>query len=326
MNEIDFKEQLEIKVMTLSQNIWENRVDGKNLSEWLGNFSQNDDIRLCEQTTALYLLSNFMYFGTREIRELLKALYRDNFLKPLVQNIRKDNGNTKEFSDITTQLKIELQATRFLGIGNPSESGTHLLYFFRQENGLGKDDFMHSHDIISINRNPDTKAVDISLKNPEIKRYIFLDDVCGSGTQAIDYSKKLIEEMKTLNPDIVVCYFTLFSTAKGMENIREKTVFDEVDCIFELDDSFKCFSDSARQFRNEEKLDISKAFAEEFCSRYGLGLGYKDNEHALGYKDSQLLIGFAHNTPDNTLPIIWGEDAGWVPIFKRYHKYYGTTY
>ena len=31
----------------------------------------------------------------------------------------------------------------------------------------------------------------------------------------------------------------------------------------------------------------------------------------LGYRDSQLLIGFQHNTPDNTLPIIWyDEQAG----------------
>jgi hypothetical protein len=326
MNEIDFKEQLEIKIMKLSQNIWENRVNGKNLSEWLTNFKQNDDIKLCEQTNALYLLSNFMYFGTREIRVLLKSLYRDKFFKPLIQKVRKDCNSTTLFSDIKIKITAELQATKFLGIGNPSESGTHLLYFFRQENELGKEDFMHSHEIISINRNPDTKVIDVSLKKPEIKRYIFLDDVCGSGTQAIEYSDQMLEEMKAIDPNIKVCYFALFSTKKGMENIRKETVFDEVDCIFELDDSFKCFSDTARQYRNEDTLDVSKAFAKSFSSQYGLGLGYKHKDHMLGYKNSQLLLGFAHNTPDNTIPIIWGEENGWVPIFKRYHKNYGTKY
>ena len=34
---------------------------------------------------------------------------------------------------------------------------------------------------------------------------------------------------------------------------------------------------------------------------------------ALGFEDSQLLIGFHHNTPDNTLPIIWFDEPGGVP-------------
>lgn len=326
MNEIDFNEQLEIKIMKLSQNIWENRVDSHVLYKWLDNFKSNDNIQCCERSHALFLLSHFMYFGTREIRALLKSLYRDMFLKPLIHKIRKKNNNVKDINLISSEIISELKNTRFLGIGNPSESGTHLLYFFRQENGLGKDDFMHSHEILLINRDDKSKIIDVSLKKPEIKRYIFLDDVCGSGSQATDYSDELIKEIKRLNPNVEACYFSLFSTAKGMEHIRNNTLFDKVDCVFELDESFKCFSDDARQFRNEKDLPIDRKFAFEFCAKYGLGIGYKNEEHALGYKNGQLLIGFAHNTPDNTLPIMWAENSGWAPIFKRYHKNYGTTY
>jgi hypothetical protein len=321
MNEIEFKDKLELKIMKLSQNIWENRVDGISLGKWLENFERNDDSSICEQSHALFLLSNFMYFGTREIRELLKALYRDMFYKPLIQKIRKHNANTKDTNKISSQIEAEIKATRFLGIGNPSESGTHLLYFFRQENALGKDDFLHSHEIMSYNRDPKSKVIDISLKNPEIKRYIFIDDVCGSGTQATDYSENFLVEMKALNPDLEVCYFSLFSTAIGMEHIRKETLFDRVDCVFELDDTFKCFSDDARQFRNEKELLIDKNFALDFCRKYGLGIGYQNFEHALGYKNGQLLLGFAHNTPDNTLPIFWADNENWSPIFKRYPKY-----
>jgi len=38
----------------------------------------------------------------------------------------------------------------------------------------------------------------------------------------------------------------------------------------------------------------------------------------------QPLIGFHHNTPNNSLPIIWFDEPGgppWTPIFKRYSKY-----
>ncbi|MEZ9219284.1 hypothetical protein AB4581_21460 [Vibrio cyclitrophicus] len=322
MNEFNFKEMLDIKIMRLSQSLWESKVNRGNLSRWLDNFESSKEDAECEQTHAMYLLSNFMYFGAREIRELLKSLYRDKFFKPLIQSVRKRNGNVKDMSVIGPEILQELKATRFLGMGNPSESGTHLLYFFRQENELGKEDFMHSHEILSFDRDGDGN-VSLRLNKPEVKRYILLDDVCGSGTQAIQYSKKLVSEMKSLDPNIEVYYFTLFSTVEGMENIRRESDFDLVDCIFELDETFKCFSDSARQFRNEEHLPISQEFAKSFCEKYGINLF--GEQHCLGYKGSQLLLGFTHNTPDNTLPIIWGEN-NWEPLFKRYHKKYGFKY
>lgn len=325
MNELSFREELDLKIMKLSQNLWENKVDGVSLERWLGNFKSSDNYKECEQTHVLYLLSNFMYFGTREIRELLKSLYRDKYLKPLIQSIRRDSGDCKDIRKIGGIIDFEIKSTRFLGIGNPSESGTHLLYFFRQENGLGKDNFIHSHEILSFDRS-DKNNLKIKMKKPDIKRYVFLDDVCGSGTQAIEYSKELISDMKSVDSSIQVYYFTLFSTVKGMQNIRDNSLFDKVDCIFELDESFKCFSDDSRQFRNESELPISKLFAKELCENYGMKLLNGNKRDCLGYKDSQLLLGFAHNTPDNTLPIVWVDNMEWEPLFKRYNKYYGLAY
>ena len=37
-----------------------------------------------------------MYFGSREIRELLGALYRDLVKYPIVASIRKANRNTRD--------------------------------------------------------------------------------------------------------------------------------------------------------------------------------------------------------------------------------------
>lgn len=42
-----------------------------------------------------------------------------------------------------------------------------------------------------------------------------------------------------------------------------------------------------------------------------------------GWGNNQLLLGFQHNTPDNTLPIMWAEGNAirrWTPAFKRYAK------
>lgn len=318
MNELEFKEVLEMKIMKLSESIWEGRINKNNLNEWLGNFLADENPEQCEQTHALFLLSNFMYFGVREIRELLRSVFRDKFYNPLVQDIRKDNKDTKEIREISNLIDFELDRTRFLGMGNPSESGTHLLYYFRQANSLGKGFFINGHEIYSISRGLDNSK-HISLKDKSIKRYIFLDDVCGSGTQAKEYSETLLREMKSLDPSLEVFYFSLFATSHGIKEIIDNTLFDKVDCVFELDDTFKCFSSISRYFNPNDDVPVSKEFARNVCHKYGGELRIPE-QHRLGYKDGQLLLGFTHNTPDNTLPIIWENSCSWKPIFKRYHK------
>lgn len=321
MNKLKLTEELELKIVKLSENIWENKVKNPEIKQWLANFRCDDDITKCEQTHALYLLSNFMYFGNKEIRELLKSIYRDKIKNPLMQQIRKKNKNTKDFILVDTQYKEALNSTRFLGLGNPSESGTHLLYFFRQENGLSKELFINTHDILNLKRTSQSGSREriIELKDPTIKRYIFLDDICGSGSQAIDYSNTLLKEIHDIDKDIEVSYFSIISTSQGMKNIRQNTLFKDVDCIFELDDTYKCFSKTSRYFENCPAEGISKEFTHDFCKKYGNQ--HFHPLHALGYSDSQLLIGFSHNIPDNTLPVFWN-DRSWSPIFKRYTKLY----
>lgn len=317
MNKLALRDELKLKISKLSENVWENKVKGENIDRWLKNFEANEDISVCESSHALFMLSNFMYFGVKEIRELLKSIYRDKVKIPLIRDIRLKNKNTKDQAFIKTTYNDELSATKFLGMGNPSESGTHLLYFFRQENNLPKELFIHTHEILSINRDSNNNKT-ISLKNKNIKRYIFIDDVCGSGTQATQYSEDLLREIKDLDSTVEVSYFTLFATSEGLKNIRKNTLFDNVDCIFELDDSFRCFSENSRYFKGIENLLISKQFAEKFCKKYGQKM-YFPEEHQLGYKNGQMLMGFSHNIPDNTLPIIWSE-YNWQPILKRYSK------
>lgn len=70
------------------------------------------------------------------------------------------------------------------------------------------------------------------------------------------------------------------------------------------------------------KPPFERTFTEKICSAHGAVLCPED---PLGYQDGQLLIGFSHNTPDNTLPIFWSDGetgAPWIPVFKRYPKVY----
>lgn len=297
--------------------LWEGKVTRVTIDKWLENFcnKQTDHHGLGEHLYALYLLNQFMYFGNKEIKELLKALYRDLCKYPIIQEIRKNNSDTKDMDLINRSFEKELKKTRFLGIGNPSESGYHLLYYFRQENSLPKELFIHTHQIFSR-----YSASPLALRDNDISRYIFIDDIAGSGTQAKDYSREILTDIKNLKANIKVSYYLLFATRQALKEIRDNTAFDSVQAIFELDETFKCFDINSRYFSPNGAID--KNFAENMCRKYGNNL-YPGCP--LGYKDGQLLLGFHHNTPDNVLPIFWYDEPGasWIPIFRRYPKIEG---
>lgn len=303
------------KIKTLNETVWERRASEPAIREWLENFASPSPPALDERHYALFLLSNFMFFGDREIRGLLKSLYRDLYRYPIIEKIRQTNSDTLDSSVIKPAFDGELQRTRFLGVGNPSESGCHLLYYFRQENELAKDLFIHTHQIFKRS----SVGAPVQLRNPGVTRYVFIDDFCGSGKQGTEYSREVVEEIKRIEPNALVAYYVLFATSKGIDKVRSATQFDDVKAIYELDSSFKCFTSESRYFRSP-LTESERSFCEGFCRQYGEKLAEAPN--ALGFDDSQLLIGFHHNVPDNTLPVIWFNQPGfsWKPIFRRYPK------
>ena len=138
----DSFEDLKKRILVLNEKTWEGRLVWPKIEDWLSHFDGRVTDSDTERLHALFWLSQFMYFGAREIRVLLKAVYRDLFLCPLLQEILAHDGPTTTNEALASRVREELQSTRFIGMGNPSESGVHLLYFFRQENGLGKDLFI----------------------------------------------------------------------------------------------------------------------------------------------------------------------------------------
>src|SRR5258708_5734908 len=200
------------KIKTLHETVWERRATEPTITEWLDNFAAPNPPALDERVHALFLLSNFMYFGSRQIRELLKALYRDLYRYPIIEAIRRANNDTLDSGLIDPLFISELRGTRFLGVGNPSESGCHLLYYFRQENSLSKDLFIHTHQVFTRAGGPGLSQ----LRDPAVTRYVFIDDFCGSGKQGTEYSQDLVEEIKRLKPNAFVAYYVLFATRKGI--------------------------------------------------------------------------------------------------------------
>lgn len=315
-------DSLRRRITVLNSALWEGRVSWPLVERWLENFDgRSGHTSEVERLHALYLLAQFLYYGSTEIRVLLRAQYRDLFLIPLIQEVRKASGDTRDLDVIRARLSDELNRTRFLGVGNPSESGVHLLYFFRQENGLTKSIFLDNAEITERFVDPGG-VVSRQLQDTSIRRYIFLDDVCGSGDTALKYSRNILQDIRALDPEIEFSYFSIFGTAAGMSNVRTNTLFNARSAaLIELDASYRCLSNDSRYLRVVPE-HVSEATVRDVALHYGNLLA---PGHAGGFEDGQMLFGFHHNTPDNTLPIIWREVANgspipWTPIFRRYPK------
>jgi hypothetical protein len=314
----DLESELFRELKTLNARLWEGRVPRPQIERWLANFAPDEaeSTDPSERLHALYLLSRFLYFGAQEMRSMLRALYREHVRYPIIADVRRQLGDTTDAALLNAIFQMALMRTRFIGLGNPSESGAHLLYPFRQMNGIPKELFISAYEI--LDRPPNSPA---RLRYPDVSRYIFVDDFCGTGHQAEEFAKDLVAEIKAVaaieGVTTSISYFVLVATTAGLKAVNDHANFDSVRCVVELDETFRCFGTSSRYFTPLSPR-IDPVFARDMSYLYGKSLW----GHPLGYADSQLLVGFHHNTPDNTLPIIWYDepDKVWQPVFPRYHK------
>lgn len=314
------REALLEKIMVLNEQLWEGRIDRDRLNLWLRNFRGHTASEQSEHDHALLLLSNVMYFGERELRELLRSLYRDRYRYRVIQEIRDRRNRTTSMAAIHVEYGSILERTRFLAMGNPSESGSHLMYWFRQENELPSRLFVSPHEL-SNSALTDPVA---RLAQPNIQRLVFLDDLCGSGAQAIEIAVSTLPHIRRLAQNsgvaLHISYLVLFANDAAIRRVRRYAAFDCVETVFELDGSYKAFSKTARQFSGSSAAELKKN-----ARRLALAYGRRLRPAApLGFGNGQLLLAFHHNTPDNSLPILWAgppEHPEWHWAFQRFPKY-----
>lgn len=313
---------LEQALRELATAAWDGEVRWPEITAWASNFDGKILANATEeQDHALFALTKFVYFGRRLVRELLKSLYRDHFEAPLMQRIRRNYGNTKDEILLRRLFNIELKATRFIGLGNPAESGAHLLYYFRQVNYLNKNLFADLKGLFSVAPDRASNDVFYGLRDISVTRIILFDDLVGSATQVSLYLTTELRRIRKGNPNLDISFVCLFATTEGLRKLNDQNLFaGKATCIFELDDSFKTHAPNCRYFSpapNWFDIPKFKQIATHYGSLIRPGM-------ALGYKDSQLMLGFAHNTPDNTLPIFWDEGGNlpWSPVFPRFDKKY----
>lgn len=306
------------KIKSLSELVWEGKIQDADIKYWIEGINKSVPLSTEHVNSLLCALSNFLYISDRLIREMLRSLYRDIYKKNIIREIREQNPNCFDKIFFEKNIKKALDKTKFLGVGNPSESGPHLLYLFRQENSLSKDNFtsmFEAFKYVSISRGD----IRVEISNPSIEHYIFIDDFCGSGHQVTEILKGYVTAAKELNPNCKCHYYCLVGMQSGIKYANDNVDFDSVEAVFELDTSFNVFAKESKILFDEEDND-KKATLKDLCDQFAKHYNFP-KENSYGYSGGQQLIGFHHNTPDNTIPVIWYDDKkNLAPIFKRYQK------
>ena len=171
------------------------------------------------------------------------------------------------------------------------------LYDLRRELGLSKEHF------------PARSFLDAADQATAI---VFFDDIIGTGTQATQFYK---DHLRTLNKPLL--YAAVFGFDRGIDTVRESAGFEHVLAGVTLSDEERAFTTSSRIFPDPATRTRLQRLAETYGTKlYPRG--------PLGYEDSQSLVVFPHNTPNNTLPIIWAGETNekvdgvrWDPVWPR---------
>ncbi|SFR56971.1 hypothetical protein SAMN04488591_2047 [Microbacterium azadirachtae] len=307
------------RLKTMSETLWEGQGSIPAVDRWLENFDGKTEQYSAdvERHHAAHLLSHFTYFGQREVKELLVSLYRDHFRYEIIQQVRRDAANSSDPTVLRAGFAERLQRTRFLGAGGPSESGTMLLYSFRQENKLDETLFPDRYQLFA----PDGDKPFGRLADPTVERLVFIDDVLGTGTQAIKHSATFIPQIRQAaarsGRKIDIWYLTLFALPDGL-TVVERLDYDRVDAVHLMTASQRAFSEESHVYA-DPPAGINRETGRAVAERYGISVA---PGNCFGYEGGQLMLGLNHNIPDHTLPIFWASNTvvPWHPIFTRHNK------
>jgi len=274
----------------------------ENIFKWLNNFLNKNEIYL-----ALILANNILYYNLDEMRYLWRLILTNRVKRYLFDDIfREDYSGTTE--DINIQF-IDFIKNKciFIGFCELCKSGLHMNYPFQQ----AVSDFIKKENIC-FKEYSNFLSTEIDLSNRKV--IFFLDDFIGTGNQAVDEWKKIIVSNNyKKNQHIKYLYLALTGFLNGVNNIEKNTDMKVILGTQLMDDSFRCFNDSySLIYENAEE----RKEAEKIMERAGRML----YEYPLGYENDQAAVAFHHNTPNNSLPVIWKrmKDGSWYPLFERF--------
>jgi hypothetical protein len=276
-------EQTHSRIHDIVNGRLENSVAVFEVSNWLGNFSEN------EVELALDILEKMEFFSVPRI----VSTFNDNLHKIFAECKQKH--------------------VVFLAIGEFAKSGTAMTYFVKQVPAF-KDGRYKKKKYLATSMSEIGKIVIENAIDPSDFLLVLMDDFIGSGNSTVEFydgdkyniGLQAFLSTNNLKPELAVLALMILDEG----HIRVQRHIPRA--IIAAEKRLKVFSRRGSVFGYRAKMLPIR----ELAYQRGKAL-VKNPLSSLGYDNSQGLVAFAHSTPNNTLPIIWVE-KNWCPLFPRF--------
>lgn len=267
-------------------------------------------LRLVEVTLLHY------YISSERCQARCKLLYRR-----LRQQL--DSHNTKYPDD-----RISLSDVLFLPIGKPSKSGQLVQYWFRAISDIPASLFEERGALPRSPRPRESTADRQDTRIGRAKLLVFFDDFFGTGETVSGEAIRICEELRAraILEKKYIAFYALAGTQQAINLLTEtfgKAPYVPHDHLFDVAVAGKALTlkdlinDHTSDFRHLCPADTKMVL--ELCNNNKtLFRDSMGEPRPFGYGNVGSLIVFEHNTPNNTLPILWAESPHRTPLFHRH--------
>jgi hypothetical protein len=266
------------------------------LDLWINNFRQPR-----ENYFAARVLDSLIYRSEEQtialLRQLLERVIPDlariNGLPQCLQRVGNQLGNSR----IDPRVRI---VPVFPDKADTTPSGPVIARLLRRTQKVNKKWIIYPNDL--------------ETHLSQIDAVVLFDDFLGTGTQFKTFfsSSRLLERLG----DKSIVFGCLAAHQQGIQTLRQELPHVHVAAVEQLDSRHSLFHPTGQVFPDgENSPEAAREFYLELLQRYQIRAAAGLSR---GYGELEIVYAFAHNVPNNSLPILWwSRSSQWKPLFDR---------
>ena len=267
------------------------QITSEDVRSWLGQVESNEERRLL-----FIALENVLFVGDMQVREKWAQAHRRIRSKfpPVARRSLAERRN-----DVLVTY-----------IDGPGKSGAYYAGVNATVNEISSENICEPGDAINMVRKDEQGT---------IRAVVVVDDMVGTGQNLVNRLDQWADDFKgvEIGDGLPLLVGVLYGAAEGDARVREYLKANMPDAELEVCEVLEplrfAFGEGLGVWESEDKKARARALFTDLGSRV-------QKRGPLGFGDRGLLLTFARNCPDNTLPILHGTGRGerkWKPIFPR---------
>lgn len=317
----------------------------ESLSLWLNQFDENDKSIAYE-----FVKTKTIFISIRELNHIIRMAY-DETIKPYLIKQISDKTTIEEYFVNKILKKDEFKMLKrqslFLGLSDGAQTD-----YFRRVSKLSHEQVYSTYMIAEVKSDDlldklsrDLKELKSDITKPKFKTIFLLDDFSASGISYIrkedgefvgkiaKFLKEILDEENEIAQlinisDLKICVVLYLATKKALgrikllvdEMMKPQGIEVDIKAVHEIDELTILTEDNLGDF-----LKVLKKYYDPKIETPSYVKGKHDNPY-LGFDECGLPIILSHNTPNNSLPILWfdPEQNDFRGLFPRVQRFKGT--